>query len=42
MSELETVLKVLGAKIQSLETELRFKDYEIEKLKKELEEAHHE
>lgn len=42
MSEFDIVLRVLGEKIKMLETEIYIKNLEIEKLKKELEEAHNE
>lgn len=38
MKEYETILKVLGAKIQELELSVYCKDLRIEELKKEIEE----
>lgn len=38
MKEYETILKVLGAKIQELELSIYCKDLRIEELKKEIEE----
>ena len=39
--EFESVLKTLGEKIQSLESNINFKDWRIKELEKQLEELKH-